>query len=386
MNREDFPVLIGDHRLVYLDSANTTLKPQCVVAAVNDYYETYSANIGRATYDLSERATVAYGAARQKVADFIGADSSEVIFTHSATYAINQVAYGLAHTLRPGDVILLTNYEHNSNILVWQKIAANTGATVAYLGDDIQLSNVKIFSYTLASNVTGEVFNHHALIAKLRKQGTKIVVDAAQAVSKLPIDVRRLDCDFLVFSSHKLYGPSGVGVLYARAELQPTLEPLVYGSQTFAEISKHEFKLLNGVERFEPGTPNVEGVIGLGAAVDYLGSIGINKVHEHDQKSVDYILSQLKHAGLLPYLVAQPKQQIGVFSLAHPTIHPHDIAMLLNEQHIAVRAGKACSDILMQQLGLERGVVRISFGLYTFKSDVDTFIASYADIIKELGG
>jgi cysteine desulfurase/selenocysteine lyase len=386
MNRADFPVLAGRPELVYLDSANTTPKPQPVIDAVLDYYQNYSANIGRATYGLAEQATIAYANARQQVAQFIGARTEEIIFTHSTTYAINQVAQGLKSTLKSGDVILLTAYEHNSNILVWQKVAQQTGARVAYLDDNPPLDKVKVFAYTLASNVTGEIFDHSKLSATLKSQGALILVDAAQTVSKLPLDVVKLDCDFLVFSSHKVYGPSGVGVLYVRFELQSQLEPLVYGSQTFADISRQSFKLLDGVEKFEPGTPNIEGAIGLGAAVKYLEAIGMAKVQQHDQDLVAYALQQFQKLGLNQYLVTPPAHQVGVLSLNHPRIHPHDFALFLDADHIAVRAGKVCSDILIQKLKLERGVVRISFGLYTTKSDIDQFAASYQKITERLDG
>ena len=382
MNRLDFPVLKNQPDLVYLDSANTTLKPQCVVDAVRDYYQNYSANIGRATYSLSERATAAYESARKKVANFIGANSDEVIFTHSATYGVNQVAFGLQHLLGPGDVILLTEYEHNSNIIAWQQVAKKTGAKLAYLDDNPDLSRVKVFAYTLVSNVTGQVFNRDKLTSQIQKQGGFVLVDTTQAVSRLPINLATLDCDFLVFSSHKLYGPSGVGVLYACRSSQPKLKPLVYGSQTFSSISREDTRLVDAYGRFEPGTPNIEGVVGLGAAVDHLSHIGMVKIAEHDQRLAAHATSALQDAALKSYLVVDP--QVGVLSFDHPTIHPHDFAMLLDEANIAVRAGKACSDILMQKLRLGRGVVRISFGIYTTTKDIDKFMNGYQKVIERL--
>jgi cysteine desulfurase/selenocysteine lyase len=382
MNRSDFPIFKSHSDLVYLDSANTTLKPQPVIDAVLNYYQNSSANIGRATYQLAEQATIAYNDARQKVAEFINAKSDEILFTYSTTYAINQVAWGLA--LKPNDVILLTEYEHNSNILVWQKVAQKTGAKIAYLDDNPPLEKVKIFAYTLTSNVTGEVFDHSKLVQVLKNHGALILVDAAQAISKLPIDVAKLNCDFLTFSSHKLYGPSGVGVLYAKAELQAQLEPLVYGSQTFADISRQDFQLLDSVEKFEPGTPNIEGAIGLGAAIDYLNQIGMSKIQQHDQDLVAYAHQQFQKLGLSKYLVAKPQNQVGVLSLSHPNIHPHDFALFLDTDDIAVRAGKVCSDILIQKLKLNRGVVRISFGIYTTKNDIDQFAKGYKKITEQL--
>jgi cysteine desulfurase/selenocysteine lyase len=384
MNRSDFPIFAKRPELVYLDSANTTLKPRPVIDAVADYYNNYSANVGRATYRLAEQATTAYHEARRQVAQFIGASDDEVIFTHSTTHALNQVAWGLRDKLRAGDVILLTEQEHNSNVIVWQKVAAQTGAKLAYLDDDPPFDRVKIFAYSLVSNVTGEVFDYSKEIATLDRRRTCVVVDAAQAVSKMPLDLAKLDCDFLVFSSHKLYGPSGVGLLYARAKAQTQLRPLVYGSQTFAEISRQSVKLLDGVERFEPGTPNIEGAIGLGAAIKYLNCVGMSKVQRHDQDLVAYALDQLQRHNLAQYLVATPSRQVGVLSLNHPRIHPHDFALLLDQTHIAVRAGKVCSDILMQKLGASRGVVRLSFGLYTTTAEIDKFIAGYTKVLEQL--
>jgi selenocysteine lyase/cysteine desulfurase len=382
MNRGDFPIFKNHPKLAYLDSANTTLKPQCAVNAVRDYYENIGANIGRATYDLSEHATAAYESARFKVAEFIGAESDEVIFTHSATYGINQVARGLQHLLKPGDVILLTHYEHNSNILVWQQVAKESGAKVAHIEDSPNFNNVKIFAYSLVSNVTGEVFDYGEAVKQVRASGGFVLVDATQAMSHIPVGVSKLNCDFLVFSAHKVYAPSGVSVLYARKGAQARLQPLVYGSQTFSDISKNGFTLLSSVQRFEPGTPNIEGAIGLGAAITFLQGSNLRKMWGHDQELTKYALKSLQGSTLQRLVVGKP--QVGIVSLAHPRIHPHDFAMFLNEEQIAVRAGKACSDILMQKLGLNRGVVRISFGIYTTKEDINRFIAAYQKVVERL--
>jgi cysteine desulfurase/selenocysteine lyase len=388
MNREDFPLLARYPKLAYLDTANTALKPWAVIEAVANYYEQIGANVGRATYDLGEQSTAEYEAVRGKVATFVGAAPGEIIFTHSATYALNQVVWGLREFLRRGDVILLTRYEHNSSVLAWQAAAEATGAEVVYYDGGELPANVRVFSYCLASNITGEVFDYSELVAQLRAQGVLVVVDAAQAVGKIAVDVRELDCDFLVFSAHKMYGPSGVGVLYARRAAQSKLVPLVYGSQTFAEISEQGHKLLGGPARFEPGTPNIEGAIGLGAAVDYLRDVGLDEITAHDQALARYALEKLAQAGLDQFVVGAPNtpnRRIGVLSLSHPRVHPHDFAMLLNEDDVAVRAGKSCSDILMQELGLDRGVVRASFGVYSNESDVDRFVEGYARAIERLG-
>lgn len=382
MFRDDFPLLVNQPKLVYLDSANTSLKPQIVVNSVKNYYENYSANIGRATYDLSEFATKMYDSARAKIADFINANSNEIIFTHSATYAINQVAFGLQNLLQNGDIILLTEYEHNSNIVVWQKIAAKTGAKIAYIDEKFDENKVKIFSYNFASNVTGEIFNHDELAKKIRARGGFVLIDATQIVGRKSINVADFSCDFLVFSSHKIYGPSGIGALFARSETQSKLESFVFGSQTFSEISRQNVEFLNNNSRFEPGTPNIEGAIGFGAAIDFLNKISMKKVQKHDENLTNYAKNEIEKNGLAKYLIGEPK--IGIFSFNHEIIHPHDFALLLNQENIAVRAGKICSDILMQKLKLDRGITRISFGIYTTKSDIDKFICEYKKIIEKL--
>ncbi|MDR0397758.1 MAG: cysteine desulfurase [Candidatus Nomurabacteria bacterium] len=382
MNRNDFPIFKNQPSLVYLDSANTTLKPQNVINAVQNYYENYSANIGRTTYDISEHATAAFNDARTKVARFIGAQPSEIIFSHSATHAINQAAFGIMHLLQPGDKILLTEFEHNSNVVAWQQVAKRTGAKIVWIDDNPNLSDVKIFTYSLVSNITGELFDYRSIVKNVHTQGGLVLVDATQAISRLPINVDQLGCDLLAFSSHKMYGPSGVGVLYARQETMGRLQPLVYGSQTFVSISRASTELLENYAKFEPGTPNIEGVIGLGAAIEYLNQVGMAKIQQHDEQLTTYALKTLQNAALnTTTRSSHIKKQVGVLPLPHPTIHPHDFAMLLNEANIAVRAGKACSDILMQKLELERGVVRISFGVYTTETDIDKFAAEYQEII-----
>ncbi|MDR0957284.1 MAG: aminotransferase class V-fold PLP-dependent enzyme [Candidatus Nomurabacteria bacterium] len=380
MNRSDFPIFDYQPDLVYLDSANTTLKPRAVIDAVRNYYENYSANIGRATYDLAERATLEFNSVRQKVADFVGADLREVIFTHSATYGINQVAFGLRDFLRVGDVILLTEYEHNSNIIAWQKVAAETGARVVFLDEKPDLENVKIFAFSHVSNITGEVFDYDEITAKVHENGGLVLADITQSIGRTKTNLKNYD--FAVFSSHKIYGPSGVGVLFAHREVQEKINPLIFGSQTFKKISRENVILADNFSRFEAGTPNIEGVIGLGAAIDFLNKISMNKISEHDIELTKYMTKQLEKNGLMQFLIGAPTT--GIFSLNHPKIHPHDFAMLLNQQKIAVRAGRSCSDILMQKLGLDRGVVRASFGIYTTKTDVDKFIAGYKNAIERL--
>ncbi len=401
MNRDDFPVLRNNPELIYLDSANTALKPQCVIDAVNSYYTTYSANIGRTSYRLSEIATDAYEGARAKVADFIDASPCEIMFTQSSSYAINQIARGIQHMLRPGDEILLTRHEHNSNLLIWYQLAREIGIKIHFVEDltaKDDLSKVRLFSYSLVSNTTGTLHNYTNLVHKLKEQGVMIAVDISQAVAHLPLSVHKLSCDFAVFSAHKMYGPSGVGVLYIRRDLQDQIEPLVYGSQTFAnlDIANNQFTLLSSPAKFEPGTQNIEGVIGLGAAVDYLissakGDKGKFKqlntqFYKHEKQLVQHYHQKANELDLTSYIFENTPVDIGVATLSHPNIHPHDIALLMDERyHVAVRAGKACADLVADSAHERRGFIRASFGIYTTSSDIDKFLMAYRRIIDELG-
>lgn len=388
MNRDDFPILQNQPELVYLDSANTALKPQVVIDAVNNYYTNYSANISRTSYQISERATAKFNESREIVAKFLGARADEIIFTYSTTYGINQIAQGIKSRLKTGDIILLTLNEHNSNLLVWQEIAKETGAKIAFVEEisETEIAKIKIFSYSLVSNMTGEVFDYSELTQKIHAVGGLIAIDASQAVPHLETSVKKLGCDFLVFSSHKIYGPSGVGVLYIRRDLQSTIQPLVYGSQTFDKISKTDFKLVVGPAAFEPGTPNIEGVIGLGAAIKYLQKIDMKKITAHDHEIIDDYYQIIDTLKLGDFVFRKTANQIGVCSLTHPRVHPHDIAMLLDGQNIAVRAGKACADLVADRYDKRQGVLRASFGLYTTKSDIEKYLRAYKNAIEELNG
>lgn len=391
--RHQFPMLINHPGLVYLDSANTTLKPRSVIRAVSDYYRHYGANIGRASYQAAAQATAAFSQARQLVADFIGADPDEVVFTASATAGLNQIAFGLVPHLQPGDVILLTLHEHNSNLIPWLEAAHRTGAIIKYIDElsptefDQLLPRIKIFAYSSVSNVTGQVYGYADITTRIHQHGGLVTVDATQAAAHLIINIKQPACDFLILSGHKLYGPSGVGVLYIKRSQQDNLQPLLYGSQTFTNVSEHNFNLQAGPAKFEPGTPNIEGVIGLGAAIEFINSYGRQRLVTHDQALTSYFYQQVSQLGLQDYLLDQTATShdyVGVSALAHPTVHPHDIAMLLDQQQIAVRAGKSCADILLHQLGQPRGVIRASFGIYTTTNNIDRFLTAYQQTIQEL--
>lgn len=403
--KQQFPLLNEQPDLVYLDSANTSLTPQPVIQAMTDYYHRSNANVGRGDYQTAAWATTKVQQVRQSVADFIGAKTDEVIFTYSSTYAINQIAFGVAPELREGDVILLTLHEHSSNIIPWLEVSRQTGVEIYYADelDDDELAKImpraRILVYSLVSNISGQVYDYAELAGQVHDNGGVVIVDTTQAASHLDFTVKpwpkrlrpgQLDpeCDFIVLSAHKMYGPSGLGVLYIRGDVQDQVRPLVYGSQTFSQIDQLDYRLKSGPARFEPGTPNITGIIGLGAAIQFINDYGRDQLGKHDQQLLDYYQRQLAKTGLDQYVFRDNSPyangQVGIQALAHPTVHPHDIAMLLDKQHIAVRADKACADVLLDHAQQSRGVIRLSFGAYTTTEDIDRFLAAYQQAIREL--
>lgn len=384
--RSLFPILTSHPELVYLDSANTTLKSDLLLKALAKYYHHHLTNVGRSGTDWSTWVTRQYQLAHQDAGELIGAKSDNIVFTYSSTYAINMVRYGIQHALHPGDIILLTLHEHNSNLLPWLALAKQTGAQVKYMEELplSDLSRVKLFSYSLVSNLTGEVYDYHNLTTQIRKQGGLILVDATQAVPHLDVSIDRLNCDFLVYSAHKIYGMTGLGVLYIADDQIQSLVPMVYGSQTFSHINRSDYELLSSAERFEPGTPNIEGALGLRVGLQLLKAF-----RRQEEALGEYFLDQLRQHQLDRFLISPTNpdaRRIPILSLAHPTVHPHDIAMLLESQQIIVRAGKSCADIPAQHLGEARGVIRASLGIYNTQQDIDRFITGYKQAINRLGG
>ena len=384
--RSLFPILTSHPELVYLDNANTTLKSDLLLKALAKYYHHHLTNVGRSGTDWSTWVTRQYQLAHQDAGELIGAKSDNIVFTYSSTYAINMVGHGIQHTLHPGDIILLTLHEHNSNLLPWLALAKQTGAQVKYMEELplSDLSRVKLFSYSLVSNLTGEVYDYHNLTTQIRKQGGLVLVDATQAVPHLDVSVDRLNCNFLVYSAHKVYGMTGLGVLYIADDQIQSLVPMVYGSQTFSHINRSDYELLSSAERFEPGTPNIEGALGLRVGLQLLKAF-----RRQEEALGEYFLDQLRQHQLDRFLIGPDDpdtRHVPIFSLAHPTVHPHDIAMLLESQQIIVRAGKSCADIPAQHLGEARGVIRASLGIYNTQQDINRFITGYKQAINRLGG
>lgn len=398
--KNNFPIFVNNPDLVYLDSAATAQKPQQVIDAITTVYEKYTANIHRGMYDMSEKATALFEKTREKVAKFIGAqDPSEIIFTSGATEAINIVAYGWGRKyLQSGDIIVLSEMEHHSNIVPWLRLKDEIGVDLLFLPiteegrldykiflkNEINPKKIKLIALTHASNVLGTINPIAEIVRYFKEQNVvaKVLVDAAQSVPHLPIDVNALFCDFLAFSSHKMLGPSGVGVLWAKKELLDVMDPLQVGSHMIKKVTKEKATWANLPDKFEAGTRNIEGVIGLGAAVDYLLEVGMKQVTVYEKELTDYALTMFKEQrGVTLLGPTMSENRLGVFSFLLDGIHPHDAAEIFNRSHIAVRAGHHCAQPLMDVLGVI-GTVRASLYLYNTKEDINQLIEGIASVKK----
>lgn len=386
--RRDFPVLareVHGKPLIYLDNAATSQKPAVVLQALADYYQRYNANIHRGLHVLSEEATAAYEGARAKVAAFIGAPSpSSVVFTRNATEAINVVSHGwgLQH-VGAGDELLLTEIEHHSNLVPWQRLAQQRGAVLKFIPVDgrgyLDLSQLptlltartRLVAVTMMSNVLGTIPPLRAIIQAAHARGVPVLVDGAQGVPHLPVNVLDLNCDFLVFSAHKMLGPTGVGVLYAKTALLEAMDPFLGGGDMIREVWL-DHAVWNDIPwKFEAGTPNIAGVIAFGAAIDYLRRLGMEAVRAHE---LALTAQALKTLGALDDLViygpTNPADRGGVIAFNYADLHAHDLGQLLDDEGIAVRAGHHCSQPLMRKLGVA-GTARASFYLYNLPDEVE---------------
>ena len=385
--REDFPALhqaVNGHPLVYLDNAATSQKPHAVIDSLVHYYECDNSNVHRGIHELSNRATAAFEAARTRVSRFINARSAdEIVFTRGTTEGINLVANSWGNSnLKPGDQILLTEMEHHSNIVPWQLLAERTGAELIYLpvtGDDglldldrldqLLTSQVKLFAMVHISNTLGTVNPVAELCARARHLGVTTLVDAAQSVGHMPVDVQQIDCDFLVFSGHKLCGPTGIGVLYGRSELLNAMPPYQGGGDMILSVDFHKTSYKQAPHKFEAGTPDISGPIAMHAAMDYLEGIGLESIWQHDQELASYAyerLSELKGVRLFG-----PKTgRAGVVSFLLDGVHAHDLVTVADRSGVALRGGHHCTQPLMRKLGVE-STARASFYLYNTKSEVD---------------
>ncbi|MFX4301784.1 cysteine desulfurase [Alicyclobacillus tolerans] len=390
--RKDFPILdqsINGHPLVYLDSAATSQKPQSVLHVLRRYYEMDNANVHRGVHTLGSRATEAYERAREKVADFIQADRpEEIIFTRGTTESINMVAYGWARLrLQQGDEIALTPAEHHSNLVPWQQVARVTGAKLVYLtllpDGNLDLDEVrsklsdrtKIVAIQHVSNVLGTIHPIKEIGAMAHQVGALMVVDGAQSVPHMPVDVQDLDCDFLAFSGHKMCGPTGIGVLYGKKEWLDEMEPTYFGGEMIDLVELEQSTWKETPWKFEGGTPIIAGAVGLGAAIDYLQQVGMEDIHQHDSQLAQYAMEQLsKMEGLEIYGPAPGSQRAGLVTFNLKGVHPHDVSTVLDSEGIAIRAGHHCAQPLMRWLH-QAATARASFYLYNTKADIDALVS-----------
>ena len=397
--RDDFPALaqeINGHPLVYFDNAATTQKPRAVLDAIQNYYEHDNANVHRGIHELSNRATAAYEGARDRVAQFINAPAREdIIFTRGTTEAINLVAatWGTAN-LGAGDVILLTELEHHSNLVPWQLLAQRTGAKLRFIpvtGDegtldlsdfDGQLEGVKLVSLTHISNALGTINPVAEICAQAKVVGVVTLVDAAQSAGHMPLDVQALGCDFLALSGHKLCGPTGVGALFARRELQEAMPPYQGGGEMISKVEFHKSEFNVPPHKFEAGTPNVAGAAGLHAALDYLDAIGLDAIHAHDTELAHYAKERLNE--FEGVRIFGPTEERGsLVSFIFENVHALDLATLADQQGVAIRIGHHCTQPLHEKLGVP-ATARASFYFYNTRSEVDRFIEVLQKVIKLL--
>ena len=399
--RADFPILdqeVHGHPLIYFDNAASSQKPRVVLDALRHYYERDNANVHRGIHELSNRATAAFEASRVRAAKFINAKTDEeIIFTRGTTEGINLVAQSWgAKNIKAGDKILLTEMEHHSNIVPWQMLAERTGATLVYLpvtGDEglLDLSRldglltkeVKIFAFTHISNSLGTVNPVAELCERARKLGVTTLVDAAQSAGHRPLDVREIGCDFLAFSGHKICGPTGIGVLWGRQEILDSMPPYQGGGEMILNVDFFKTTYKPAPHRFEAGTPDISGVIGLHAALDYLDAIGRDNIFKHDQELAGYAYEQL--ARLKGVRLFGPKSgRAGLVSFLLDDVHAHDVVTVADRHGVALRGGHHCNQPLMKKLGVS-STARASFYFYNTREEVDRFIEVVREIQKFFG-
>ncbi|MBA2444439.1 MAG: cysteine desulfurase [Nocardioidaceae bacterium] len=394
--RADFPILArrldGDRPLVYLDSANTSHKPQQVIDALSEHYAMHNANVARAVHQLGAEATAAFEESRDKVAAFIGAPSrDEVIFTKNASEALNLVANTLAWArgaleIGDGDEVVITEMEHHSNIVPWQLLTERKGATLRWFGltDEgrLDLSNIdelinertKVVSLTWVSNMLGTINPIAEIARRAHDVGALVVVDASQAVPQLPVDVAALGADLVAFTGHKLVGPTGIGVLWGRSEVLEALPPFLGGGEMIETVTMARSTYAQAPHKFEAGTPPIAQAVGLGAAIDYLSAIGMAKVAAHEQAITAYALTRLREVGGLTILgPAEAVDRGGAISFELEGVHPHDVSQILDSLGIAVRAGHHCAKPAHHRFGVQSST-RASFYLYTTPAEVDALI------------
>jgi cysteine desulfurase / selenocysteine lyase len=409
--RKDFPILSREVHgvpLVYLDSANTSQKPQVVLDTLTDFYERHNANVARAVHTLGSEATNAFEDARDKVAAFVNAPSrDEIVFTKNSTEALNLVAYSISNAttttgadrfrIGPGDEIVVTEMEHHSNIVPWQLLARRTGATFRWIPidddgrlvesaiDEVINERTRVVSFVHQSNALGTINPVERLVARARAVGALSVVDASQSAPHLPLDVQRLGADFVAFTGHKMYGPTGVGVLWGRCDLLAELPPFLGGGEMIETVDMTGTTFAAPPHRFEAGTPMIAQAVGLGAAIDYLSGLGMQNVRNHEHQLVSYALDAMQGVdGLRIIGPATSLDRGAAISFTLPHVHPHDIAQLLDERGIAVRAGHHCARPVCVRYGVA-ATTRASFGVYTTTDEIDALVRGLEHVQEVFG-
>ena len=408
--RKDFPILAREVHgvpLVYLDSANSAQKPQVVIDAEADLYANHYANVARAVHTLGSEVTYAYEGARDKVAAFLNAPSrNEVIFTRNITEALNLLAYSLSNAsttsgaeklrIGPGDEIVVTEMEHHSNIVPWQLLAQRTGASFRWIPidasgpnsgrlvesaiDEVINERTKVVSFVYQSNALGTINPVHRIVARAKAVGALSIVDAAQAAPHLPLDVQDLGADFVAFTGHKLYGPTGVGVLWGRYDLLAALPPFLGGGEMIETVAMTGSTFAEPPHRFEAGTPMIAQAVALGAAVDYVTALGMHEIREHEKALTSYALDGLQTIDGLRIMGPDvPVDRGATISFTLPGVHPHDVAQLLDEQGIAVRAGHHCARPVHAHYGIS-ATTRASFGVYTTPDEIDALVRGVENV------
>jgi len=395
--RKDFPVL-QDPTLVYLDTSATSLKPQVVLDSMDKYYQEYGVNVHRGVYNLSYVATAKYEEARKKVSQFINASFSEVVFTRGASSALNLVAssYGL-NNLTKEDEIIVSELEHHSHVLPWQNVSRITGAKLVYVPlnkegritvenfKKVLNKHTKMVALTYVSNVLGYVTPLKEIIKLSHDMNAIVSVDAAQAAPHLKIDVKDLDCDFLAFSGHKMMGPTGIGILYGKRHLLDSMPPIEFGGDMNDNVNKFDASWKETPYKFETGTPPIAEAIGLGAAIDYIGTLGIENIVKHEHQLKEYTIEKLKQNPAIE--IYNETGEAGIISFNIKNVHPHDAITFFDQDNICMRAGHHCAQLVIKWLEVV-ATLRVSFYVYTTKEDCDKFIDSLnraVDFFQEMG-
>ena len=396
--RKDFPIFKNNKGMTYLDNAATSQRPKQVIKAVTDFYEKDNANVGRGLYTLAEKAMVDYDNARKTIANFINADTEEIIFTRNTTESLNLLSYTLSSIIpKKKDEIVLTEMEHHSNLVPWQHLAKKKKMKlkIIRIKEDFTLDmedlkdkltdKTAIISVTHVSNVLGTINQINEIVKLGKNHGAITIIDAAQSISNIKIDVKKLDCDFLAFSSHKMLGPTGIGILYGKKEILEKMPPFNFGGGMIKRVEWGNAEWADIPEKFEAGTQNIAEAIGLGEAIKYLEKIGLENIADWEKQLTRYALKKLKEVPQIEIYNSGLEKSAGIISFNLEKIHPHDVSALLNEEGIMIRAGHCCAMPLMKKLGIPQGVSRISFSVFNTFEEIDKLIGVLKEIEVKLG-